>query len=69
MKKYYATLGEKDRRRYAAVEAMKLKRPCNEGLQNWRTCQKIHQKNPDNAKQVAGVKDTKRSILGLTSSF
>ncbi len=24
MKKYYATLGEKDRRRYAAVEAMKL---------------------------------------------
>jgi len=24
MKKYYATLAEKDRRRYAAVEAMKL---------------------------------------------
>jgi transposase len=29
MKKYYATLGEKDRRRYAAVEAMKLG---NEGV-------------------------------------
>jgi transposase len=29
MKKYYATLGEKDRRRYAAVEAMKLG---NEGI-------------------------------------
>ena len=24
MKKYYATLSEKDRRRYAAVEALKL---------------------------------------------
>jgi hypothetical protein len=31
MKKYYATLSEKDRRRYAAVEALKLRHGAHSG--------------------------------------
>jgi len=84
MKKYYGTLAEKDRRRYAAVEAMKLgaegvkyiaqlmgcsEKTVRRGWQSWKTYRKSHRMNQGNVSQVGGAKAMQRITLTLMDSF
>ena len=84
MKKYYATLSEKDQRRYAAVEAMKLglggqsyiakvlgcsEKTVSRGLDDWNNCQKNPNMNPPYARRVAEESDTRSSMWILMSNF